>query len=434
MKIGELFVDLDFRDGGAINKLTNFSIKFLALKNGAEQLADVFDNMFGSVIDGVVGMENLNKTTGFSIDRMQKWKAIAEQNNVAFSDVISSLKGLQSAQADIMMGKGNIEPFNTLNIDMNKPRDVVRLMDEIRVRIMEIKDIGLRRNLLQQMHMSENLLVLFHNFNGYFDKNIQLTEEERKAVYDLNREWIALKQTVGFAWDKVWAGAADSVSGYLKSLREVISEYALILKNSESLGDGIVKVWETVIRRFKELHKDDYFLKGLIFVVEKLGKLLDTIGYGAGYGIASAFNVLPGWLNYQSDPAMTMARWNKPILEERQRLIDKYGRDSQEVKDFMAKNKLVYALPRQGDELDNILKYGFGGMESEFDRVSNINPMLNPMQFQNVGNYPDAGNRTNNFNTQVTVNTSQPADENMGRQLGNGFAKQVGNVGYLNNN
>lgn len=118
MKIGELFVDLDFRDGGALNKLTNFSIKFLALKTAASQLGDVFDNMFGSVIDGVVEMENLNQVTGLNIEKMQKWKAVAEQNNVAFGDVVSSLKNLQSASADIMLGKGNAAPFTQLGIDM----------------------------------------------------------------------------------------------------------------------------------------------------------------------------------------------------------------------------------------------------------------------------------------------------------------------------
>lgn len=419
MKIGELFVDLDFRDGGALNKLTNFSIKFLALKTAASQLGDVFDNMFGSVIDGVVEMENLNQVTGLNIEKMQKWKAVAEQNNVAFGDIISSLKNLQSASADIMLGKGNAAPFTQLGIDMTRPREAFALLDEIRARIGEIKDPGLRRNLLQEMGVSENMLILFNRFNGYFDRNLQLTKEERKAVMDLNKEWIALKQTAGFAWDKVWARAASGASSYVKELRGVISYYAQVIKDSDSLGEALEKVFTDLSATLDKLGRDNKLLSvmsGFVKAVESLSWFFGKLGEGLGYGAAYAQE----GISQVADWAQGNNEYNENIMAQRRAIAQRYGANSQELAEFVRNNPL-----RRGEQVSPL-------WNANINDLNPNNPLYRAFQEKNASQV-DNSSRTQNINTNVTINTSQPADEEMGRKLGDSFNNQVGNAGYINN-
>lgn len=387
MKLGELFVDLDFRDGGALNKLTNFSIKFLALKNAASQAGEVFDGLFGSVIDGVVEMENLNNTTGISIQRMTKWKAIAEQNNVAFGDVIGSLKALQSAQANIMLGKGNAAPFTQLGIDMTRPRDAFNLLNEIRARIGEIKDAGLRRNLLQEMGISENMLILFKNFNGYFDENLQLTAEERKEVLGLNREWIALKQTFGFAWDKVVSQGASGAGEYVKTLREIISTSAQAITASDSLADGIINAWDKVGDVLDQKFKDNYVLRGIATLFGWASQAVYSAGEVVGAGVATIDAGIDRLFGYGVDPARVFAQLNMKRQAAGQPLLP-----------------LEYLQTPEGQAA--AFREYMGGAQ--------------------------IGGGTRNITTNVTVNTSQPADGNMGRNLGDNINQQIGNAGYIN--
>lgn len=60
------------------------------------------------------------------------------------------------------------------------------------------------------------------------------------------------------------------------------------------------------------------------------------------------------------------------------------------------------------------------------------NPLYRSFQEKNASQV-DNSSRTQNINTNVTINTSQPADEEMGRKLGDSFNNQVGNAGYINN-
>lgn len=413
MKIGELFVDLDFRSGGALNKLTNFSVKFLALKAAAGQLGDTFDAMFGSMIRGVVEMDNLNNTTGLNIEKMQKWKAVAEQNNVAFGDVISSLKNLQSASADIMLGKGNAAPFVQLGIDMTRPREAFELLNEIRARIGEIKDPGLRRNLLQEMGVSENMLILFKNFNGYFDKNLQLTKDERAAVMDLNKEWIALKQTAGFAWDKVFAQGAAGAAKFIKTIRGIITEYSGLITGTKDLGQTLEKVFQDLNQSLKKMAEDNAFIHAITTLADALHQVGEWLGIGTAYAV-QGWNAMVGAAESRTDES----EYNKAIYAKRQELATTYGFDSKEYKDFLESHPLQ--------------EQNTGIWNRNINDLNPNNPFYKAYQNQ-LSPSVDSSSRVQNINTNVTVNTSQSADENMGRALGNGFNEQVGNAGYLNN-
>lgn len=438
MKLGELFIDLDFRTGGAINKLTNFSIKFLALKTAASQIGDTFDKMFGSVIDGVVQMENLNDVTGFNIEKMQKWKAVAEQNNVAFEDIVSGLKNLQQASADIMMGQGNAAPFTKLGIDMSRPREAFDLLNEIRTKIFQIKDAGLRRNLLQEMGLSENMLVLFKNFNGYFDKSLQLTAKERASVMELNKEWIALKQTLGFGWDKFWSKFADETAQGVKSVRELFT----LLASGEvpdwlkKLGDYFKNVVNSseglsqFARDIKGIGKD---LEDMIDVIDRKGEIIKEFfkGFGEGVwkGISEFFRgvqMIGGWLGeaiYDSIDTdgydKNKKKWKDLSPAERMREYMKRMETpgTTEYEEAQArKRRMAFMNPN-----------GAANQARMTNTINNANNNVN----NNINN--SSVNDARNINITNNITSSRPVDREMVTDVMNTTAQQIGNVGYLTN-
>lgn len=214
MKLGELFVDLGVNSGNALNSLTNFSLKFLAIKNAASQFADSIDGLFGDTARYGQQLIKNNFITGQSIGWMQKMKFRAEQVGASFEDVIGVLKNLQKANADILMGQGNIAPFQKLNIDMSKLREPSQLLDEIMSKLMRLEP-AFRQALASELGISEQVLFMYQQKTLEMDKQLLLTQEEADALNSLNKEWLHLQQAIGAWWDKKIAGMADFFRGVI---------------------------------------------------------------------------------------------------------------------------------------------------------------------------------------------------------------------------
>lgn len=218
MKLGELFVDLGVNSGNALNSLTNFSIKFLAVKNAASQFADSIDGLFGDTARYGQQLIKNNFITGQSIGWMQKMKFRAEQVGASFEDVIGTLKNLQKANADILMGQGNIAPFQKLNIDMSKLREPSQLLDEIMSKLMRLEP-AFRQALASELGISDQVLFMYQQKTLEMDKQLLLTQEEADALNQLNKDWIHLQQAVGAWWDKKIAGMTGFFSGLMSLVK-----------------------------------------------------------------------------------------------------------------------------------------------------------------------------------------------------------------------
>lgn len=212
MKLGELFVDLGVNSGNALNSLTNFSIKFLALKTAASQVADSIENVFGDTMKLGQQLEKMQFITGLSLEWMQKMKNSAEQTGSSFETVIATLKNLQQENAKIMMGEGNVAPFQKLGIDVSMLRDPTELLDEIMAKIMRLEP-AFKQAMLAELGISEDILFMYQQKTLEVEKALQLTEEETKNLNELNKEWVHLRQSISSWWDKKIAGMVGFFRG-----------------------------------------------------------------------------------------------------------------------------------------------------------------------------------------------------------------------------
>ena len=156
-KVGELFVDLTFKSDNAVATISNMITKIGLLQFGLSQIRNGFEKVFGETLKTGVELRNFNAQTDFSVERMQKWKAIAEQNNVAFDSLIGAFKTLQQNRAEMLVGGGNMSPYAMLGIDPRQ--DPLKVFDQIREKI-SVLDKGLQRWYLGQFGLSEDLMTI----------------------------------------------------------------------------------------------------------------------------------------------------------------------------------------------------------------------------------------------------------------------------------
>ena len=281
MKLGELFVDLGVNSGNALNSLTNFSIKFLAIKNAASQFADSLDALFGDTARFGQQLVKNNYITGLSVEWMQKMKYRAEQAGSSLEDVLTTMKNLQKANADILMGQGNIAPFQKLNIDMSRLRQPAELLDDIMSKIMRLEP-AFRQAMLSELGISENILHMYTQRTAEIDKQLLLTREEAEELNLLNRDWVRLQQTFSAGWDKFLGGVADE-------LRLIIG---LFQKLTETVFGGIGNVWDDSVEGVKSFFGriNELFTKDNMTKINPDADLYDFNNMGVSTGASVVYN------------------------------------------------------------------------------------------------------------------------------------------------
>lgn len=262
-KVGELFVDLTFKSDNAVATISNMITKIGLLQFGLSQIRNGFEKVFGETLKTGVELRNFNAQTDFSVERMQKWKAIAEQNNVAFDSLIGAFKTLQQNRAEMLVGGGNMSPYAMLGIDPRQ--DPLKVFDQIREKI-SVLDKGLQRWYLGQFGLSEDLMTIFSLSNdelNNYNSSLALTAEEVKDLTSLNQEWKGLTQDLGMVWDKFIANVSPAVSGFLGDLRDVISMFSEMADSVDFAADGIIKSIDNIANHLEERLKNNNIVKFL---------------------------------------------------------------------------------------------------------------------------------------------------------------------------
>lgn len=262
-KVGELFVDLTFKSDNAVATISNMITKIGLLQFGLSQIRNGFEKVFGETLKTGVELRNFNAQTDFSVEKMQRWKAIAEQNGVAFDSLIGAFKTLQQNRAEMLVGGGNVSPYAMLGIDPRQ--DPLKVFDQIREKI-SVLDKGLQRWYLGQFGLSEDLMTIFSLSNdelNNYNSSLALTAEEVKDLTSLNQEWKGLTQDLGMVWDKFIANISPSVGSFLGDLRDIISMFNELSNSVDFAAEGIIKSIDKISSALEERLKNNSVIKFL---------------------------------------------------------------------------------------------------------------------------------------------------------------------------
>lgn len=270
MNIGELFVGLSFnadlttltRFGNSLTGTTKFA---MGLKNAVIGLSYTLTNLVSSALQTAVQLENFRLQTDLSIQTLQRWQYVANQNNVSNQSLSQSILGIQQAQANLMMGQGNIRPWAILKIDPRQ--DPFVIIQQLKQKIKGLPS-GIAMGLITQLGLTPDMINILKSSNLEFDKlnqKFMLTNKEQNKLLDLN---------------KIWKDLGFSIKGTMSKL--VAVNYKPLLDFFVAIKRGLVLLFEMTMK-FSILIQNSHKLQTAL------------LGIGAVLGALSLFNPFMRW-------------------------------------------------------------------------------------------------------------------------------------------
>lgn len=251
MKLAEFFVTLGIDIGGApelkklekdLNGLTADAAKLLAIFGGLTAAMTV---MLNRALDSANAFRQFNAVTGLSTQELKKWEFMMVQAGGEAGDLVSTVKALQQARTDIMMGTGNVAPWQLLGIAPSKnPFDTLKALKE------RIKDLdpAVARNILGQMGVGEGVFAMLRLSNEEFAKledNYQITIKQQAQLNRTSRQWAEFKYLLSSVKDQLVAELVPALTPLLRGMIKVVGVFSNFVQwlSKGSPAAQRVKVW-----------------------------------------------------------------------------------------------------------------------------------------------------------------------------------------------
>ncbi|MDR3244662.1 MAG: hypothetical protein LBT79_07940 [Elusimicrobiota bacterium] len=188
--IGELFIEIGAKGGaqaiGALKGLVNSSI---AAKVALIAVVGAMSKLTYEAAQMGLALDKYEALTGKSVEQLQKFQYMAAQAGVSAQEVSSAIMGIQKAQTDVLLGKGNIAPFQLLGISPNE--DPVKVLEQLRVKINQLPP-ATARAITSQMGISDNIFYMLSRVQtemDKIDKRYLLNKRNKDDLVKLNAEW-----------------------------------------------------------------------------------------------------------------------------------------------------------------------------------------------------------------------------------------------------
>ena len=136
--------------------------------------------------------------TGMSAQMLQEWQQQAALSGVSADEMTQSITGLQQAMTEIRMGGGNVAPFATLGVPLDK--NVDKVLNNLKNRLKAFPE-AIGTTIAKEMGLSEQFIAMLREMDSIksSDKGLILTDEEISRLKDFgiyfNRVWDNIKRS-----------------------------------------------------------------------------------------------------------------------------------------------------------------------------------------------------------------------------------------------
>lgn len=172
-----------------------------------------------------VALKDFALQTGLSTDNLQRWLYYAKQNDVAAADLTETVKGLQTAAADIALGRGNMAPWQLLGI--SPQQDPFVILDQLRDKLKQMPE-GIARTVAQQLGISDKVFQMLLSNMDKLDKRYLINKREQQNLIGLNRAWNELTFKISAFKDKLASAVAVPLKYIVDGLILVIDLIASV--------------------------------------------------------------------------------------------------------------------------------------------------------------------------------------------------------------
>jgi hypothetical protein len=181
MTIAELFVNLGVKNEGSAQKaltgvhktLGEISSTSLAAKAAIVGVIYGLERMMSYSAQMGMGLKQFTDFTGLSTDALQRWQYAARQSGVSAGEMTASIKGVQQAMGDMLLGKGAPEGMGlfprTVGFDMKKAQDTFYVMEKLK-ESSRIAPPTIANPVLKSFGLGENTIAFLKTTKVELDK------------------------------------------------------------------------------------------------------------------------------------------------------------------------------------------------------------------------------------------------------------------------
>jgi hypothetical protein len=251
MTIAELFVKLGIKGTDSAGRaLKNVKgnlgeVKSMSLEAKAAIIGVVYglQKMMSASAQQGTNLANFNALTGVSVQRLQEWQYAARQVGVANEDVVGSIKAVQGAMTNMLLGKGAPEGLamlaNKVGFDMQKARDPLYVMQQLQKAAKEMPP-DIFQSIAKSFGVGEGMQAAMQR-NAFrpdvFAKAPKYSDAQIKALDKVNVMWGNLGEKIQRAFGNFTAkDGGRIVTDITKITDSVIKLVDALLKLEKALG------------------------------------------------------------------------------------------------------------------------------------------------------------------------------------------------------
>lgn len=212
MTVAELFVNIGLKGADKTTKgLSNIGKELKDVSNAGlatkAALLGVFvglERLTGWASQIGMDMTKFTTVTGISAQELQKWTYAANRYDVSAEEMMTTIKGVSAAMADMRLGKGAPESLGILakyvGFDQKKADDTLYVISKIQEFIKSgAASPAIVNQLTKAFGISENVFQMLANMSLEKDKLSQsqfITDSEISRLTNVNKQWKDLWYTI----------------------------------------------------------------------------------------------------------------------------------------------------------------------------------------------------------------------------------------------
>lgn len=261
MNIAELFISLGIKGDDKTEKsLKNTEtglgkVKSMSLEAKAALVGVVYglERMMSQSAQMGTSLLNFTTLTGISAQELQKWQYAARQVGVSSEEMTGSLKAVQNAMTNMLLGKGAPEGMamlaNKVGFDPEKARDTLYVMGQLQKFAQEVpNDVG--NQMLKSFGLSEGTISAMRR-NAFRPEVLQraptYSDREINSLNKADVAWANLGNKIQMAFGHFNAKHGAQLVGELSKVTTEIIKMVnafTVLAEKLKLIQGIGKVFE----------------------------------------------------------------------------------------------------------------------------------------------------------------------------------------------
>lgn len=273
MTIAELFVNLSIKGGDQAAKSVSAVTRSMGgLASGAlvaqAGIMAVFyglERLMSHSASAGNALAQFSDLTGLSTKNLQQWQYAARQAGVSSEELTGSVKAVQGAMTNMLLGKGEPEGLgllaNKVGFDMSRARDTFYVMGQLQKLAKEVP-ADMANNIMKSFGISDGTLLAMRK------QAFSMEQLSRAPTYSTGQ--IEQLQKVGVAWANVSAKIEMAIG------KMTAKDGAKIVADISKVVDQIIRLSEELVKLSDRLRI--FELIGMAF--EGWGKIFNLINGG----------------------------------------------------------------------------------------------------------------------------------------------------------